>query len=64
MWELIGAFALKFLGMWLDRQKDKKEATEAFLKFVDSLRATSLSSVKLSDSYEAQLEELKKKWTS
>lgn len=52
--------ALQIIGLWFEKNKDKKEARAAFLAFVEKMQATSGSSARLRSSYQSQIERLKK----
>lgn len=62
MWELLIVAGLKFIEWYLDRQKADKKVIQSFYDFVEKFASDgSLKSVKLHDSYEAQLSRLRKK---
>lgn len=52
--------ALQIISMFLAKNKDKQEAREAFLVFVQKMQNSSGESARLRSSYKAQIERLKK----
>lgn len=53
-------FAIQILTAYFERNKDKKEAREAFLSFVQKMQSGSGESARLRSSYQAQIDRLKK----
>lgn len=52
---------LKLIGMAMDSDKFSKEQKESFQSFVLTMQASQTASAQLNQSYDAQVEELKKK---
>lgn len=59
MLQLIVNIVLKFLASYLQSRQDKVEANQKFLDFVDAMGKAGLTSVKLAQSAESQLDRLK-----
>lgn len=53
-------FAIKIISAYLDKNKDKKEARKAFLLFVEKMQSTAGNSASLRNSYQNQIDRLKK----
>lgn len=51
--------AIKIITSYLNSQADKKEAREAFIAFVEKMQSSSNGSVKVRNSYQAQIDRLK-----
>lgn len=52
---------LKLIGMAMDSDKFSKEQKESFNQFVMTMQSSQTASAQLNQSYDAQVEELKKK---
>lgn len=53
-------FAVQIIAAYFERNKDKKEAREAFLSFVQKMQSSAGDSARLRSSYQAQIDRLKK----
>lgn len=52
-------FAIKIIAAWFAKNEEKKEAREAFLKFIEAMQNDSTGSAGLKSSYQQQLERLR-----
>jgi len=52
-------FAIKIIASWFEKNEQKKEARDAFLKFVEAMQKSGSDSARLKKSYEEQLERLR-----
>lgn len=59
MWDLIAKLGVMILGAWAKRSAETNEARILFVKMVNAMQKSGLSSVRLGEEFEEQLERIR-----